>query len=148
MGFLQRLENHARLASRSAEMLYLHRGPDGGAHALVRLTGPLGIERTARTDLRRTAAGSSYVAGRAAIGASTKVYATWTIDRCVDGCIVTVSLNVISADLRDRLLLRLGAHRWLTGRLKSALEQLTEELAPAPVEIHDQPRLALAERAA
>ena len=99
-------------------MLYLHPGPDGGAHALVRLNGPLGLQRTARTDLLRTPTGSNYVAGRAIIGTRTEAYVTWTIEGGNPGSVVTLWVNVLSTDLRDRLVLRLGGRRWLAGQCK------------------------------
>jgi Polyketide cyclase / dehydrase and lipid transport len=147
--FLDRLENHARLAPGSVQMLYLHPGPDGGAHALVRLNGPRGVQRTARTDLLRTPTGSNYVAGRATIGTRTEACVTWTIEGGNPGSVVTLWVNVLSTDLRDRLLLRLGGRRWLKGHFQGALERLSEELAPATVQTNgDRPQLALANGAA
>jgi hypothetical protein len=124
-------------------MRYLHCRPDGNAHALVRLRGPLGIERTARTDLWHRPARSEYVAGRARIGADTEASVTWTIEP--DGSVVTVAVAVVSTDRRDGLLLRLGARRWLTGQLGLVLERLSEELAPAKAQPSgDRPQLKLA----
>jgi hypothetical protein len=144
-GYLDRLENHQRLAPGSIDMLYLHSSPDGGAHALVRLKGPLGVERTARTDLWQTPVGSEYVAGRAAIGARTEVSVTWMIEADRLGSVVTVIVSVLSADLRDGFLLRLGARRWVAAQLRNALERLSEELAPAKATTPgDRPQLELA----
>jgi hypothetical protein len=146
--FLDRLENHARLAPDSVEMLSLHTGADGSAHALVRLRGPLGIERTARTVLLRTPPGSTYVDGRAAIGPHTTARVTWTIEAVDSGSLVTLRADVLSAGPLDSLLLGLGARYWLAGHFRRALGRLSEELAPAGVDVIEQPGLALAERAA
>jgi hypothetical protein len=129
-GFLDRLENHQRLAPSAIDMRYLRTRPDGGAQALVRLRGPLGVERTARTDLWPTPMESEYVAGRAAIGARTEASVTWMIEADRPGSVVTVTVSVLSADFRDDLLLRMGARRWVARQLRSALERLSEELAP------------------
>jgi hypothetical protein len=143
--FLDHLENHQRLAPSSIEMLYLHTGRDGGVHALIRLRGPLGVERTARTDLWPTPVESEYVAGRAAIGARTEASVTWMIEADRRGSVVTVLVSVLSTDLRDGFLLRVGARRWVAGQLRNALDRLSEELAPAAANANgDRPRLELA----
>lgn len=143
--FLERLENHPRLAPGSAEMLYLRNGPEGGAHALVRLRGPLGIERMAGADLWETPAGSEYVAGRVRVGAGTEVSVTWMIEPDASGCFVTVTVSVVSADRRDGFLLRLGARAWLARQLRTSLERLSAELVPAGAQTNgDRSRLAVA----
>jgi hypothetical protein len=148
-GFLHRLENHARLAPRSVQTLYLHSGPDGRAHALVQVRGPFGIERTARADLLATPAKSTYVACTAAVGPRTAASVTWLIEADSPGSVVTLCVSVHSAAPLDGLLLRLGARRWLTRHLRAALDRLSEELAPASFRATGQrPRLALVDRAA
>jgi hypothetical protein len=147
--FLDRLENHARLAPNSVQILYLHSCPDGGAHALVRLTGPLGVQRRARTDLLRTPLDSTYVAGRAAIGDHTEASVTWTIEPTRQGSLVTLCVSVISAGFLDRLLLSVGARRWLGAQFRAAVGRLSMQLGRPTVYTTDEPLpLALANRAA
>jgi hypothetical protein len=147
--FLDRLENHARLAPRSVQVLYLHPCPDGSAHALVRLTGPLGVERIARTDLQRTPVGSTYVAGSAALGDRTQASVIWKIEPGEQGSAVALHVSVISASLLDRLLLRFGARRWLEAQLRAALGRLSMQLSsPTLYATEDLLPLTLMDRAA
>src|SRR3954447_10159530 len=78
--FLADLENHARLAAGSVELLSLERGPDLCTRALVQLRGPLGIRRTATTELVATGAPDS-IAGRGSVGKGTLVSVVWRIYR-------------------------------------------------------------------
>jgi hypothetical protein len=130
-GFLADLENHARLAPGSVDVLGLERGPDLQARALVRLTGPLGIRRSARTELRPH--GPESVSGRAMVGPRTRVSVEWTIERRDGGSFVSLCASVDAASVADGLLLRLGGGRWLLRQFGAALDRLAAELAAAPV---------------
>lgn len=128
--FLDDLENHARLAPGSVEVLSLERGNDAAAHAVVRLRGPLGIRRTARTELLPISRGSRSIHGRASIGSRTSATIVWTITACGRGnSDVTLYARVEHAAPFDRLLLRVGAARWLSGHFATALAHLSDELA-------------------
>lgn len=129
-GFLADLENHARLAPGSVDVLDLERGPDGHARALVRLTGPLRIRRTARTELRPH--GPDSVSGRAMVGERTRVSVEWTIASREEGSFVSLCASVGAASVADGLLLRLGGGHWLRRQFGAALGRLAAELAAAP----------------
>jgi hypothetical protein len=147
--FLNRLENHAGLAPSPVQVLYLHTCPDGGAHALVRLTGPLGVRRSARTDLLRTPLDSTYVAGRATIGDHTEASVTWTIEPTRQGSLVTLFVSLVSTGFLDWLLLSLGARRWLASQFRAAVGRLSMQLCRPTVYTADEPLpLALMNRAA
>src|SRR3954447_19254696 len=132
--FLADLENHVRLAPGSVEVLSLDRRPDVGVRALVRLTGPLAIQRTAATELLRTPAPNSIV-GWARTGGSTQASVAWKIQTRAAGSAVTLRATIDAAGPLDRLLLSLGGRRWLARRFAAALEHLADQLAPAPASL-------------
>jgi carbon monoxide dehydrogenase subunit G len=129
--FLGDLENHARLAPGSVELLSLDRRPGSGARALVRLRGPLGIERTATTELVATQVPNS-IAGRASVGRGTLVSVVWGVHPDGAGSAVTLCATLGATRPLDALLLRLGGRRWLARRFAAALDNLSEQLAVAP----------------
>jgi carbon monoxide dehydrogenase subunit G len=132
--FLGDLENHARLAPGAVELLSLERSPGRGAHALVRLRGPLGMQCTARTELVQSPAANS-IAGRARVGNGTLVSIAWRIDPRGGRSIVTLSATLDATRPLDALLLRLGGRRWLATRFAEALDHLSDELAAVPVSV-------------
>jgi hypothetical protein len=125
--FLGDLENHARLAPGSVELLSLERRPGLGARALVRLRGPLAIKRTATTELVPTRVADS-IAGRARVGKGTLVSVAWEICRPGTGSLVTLSATLDAIRPLDSMLLRLGGRRWLARRFALALDHLSDEL--------------------
>jgi hypothetical protein len=104
-------------------------GPDGG---LVRITGPLGIFRVART--RVIAADEpTKLRGTAEIGRRTHAAVRWEIVPAGAGSRVTLSARVERTSALDRLLLALGGRRWLQQLFQSAVERLDSILAkPIP----------------
>ena len=132
--FLIDLENHVRLAPGSVEVLSLDRRPHVGVRALVRLRGPLAIQRMAATELLQAPAPDSIV-GRARIGDSTRASVSWKIHRRTAGSTVTLCATIDEAGPLDRLLLSLGGRRWLARRFTAALEHLSVQLAPAPASL-------------
>ncbi len=132
--FLTELENHVRLAPGSVEVLSLDRRPDVGVRALVRLRGPLAIQRTAATELLQAPTPDSLV-GRARIGDSTRASVSWKIHRRTAGSTVTLCATIDEAGPLDRLILGLGGRRWLARRFAAALEHLSDQLAPAPASL-------------
>jgi hypothetical protein len=128
--FLADLENHARLAPGSVELLSLERGPDLCTRALVELRGPLGIKRTATTELVPTRAPDS-IAGRASVGKGTLVSVVWRIARRPTVSTVTLWATLDATRPLDAMLLRLGGRRWLAKRFAVALDHLSDQLVPA-----------------
>ena len=127
--FLDDLENHARLAPGSVEVLSLDRGKDAAARAVVRLRGPLGIRRTAQTELLPIPRGSRSIHGRAR-NRQPHVRNDRTITASGGGSSdVTLCARVEHAAPFDRLLLRVGAARWLSGHFATPLTHLSDELA-------------------
>src|SRR3954467_7923614 len=76
--YLEDLANHARLAPRTADVMELCRRPGHLDRATVRLRGPLGLRRTASTELVRTEP-PRLIVGRAMLGSRTAVSVRWTI---------------------------------------------------------------------
>ena len=141
--FLADLEHHGRLAPESVQVLRLS-GPRGcPAHALVRLTGPLGMQRTASTELLQTRLANS-IAGQARIGRRTVASVAWYVQENEGGSVVTLRATVDAASLVDRMVLLLGGQRWLARRFAAALERLSDLLAAAPARSGEE----LTERAA
>jgi carbon monoxide dehydrogenase subunit G len=126
--FLADLENHARLAPGSVQLLSLERGPDLCTRALVELHGPLGIKRTATTELVPTRVPDS-IAGRASVGEGTLVSVVWRIHRRGATSAVTLWATLDATRPLDAMLLRLGGRRWLAKRFALALDHLSDELA-------------------
>ena len=129
--FLADLEHHVRLAPESVQLIRLSQPPGRPAHALVRLTGPLGIERMASTELLQTRLANS-IAGQARIGKRTVASVTWCAEENGAGSVVTLSATVDAASPIDRMVLILGGGRWLARRFDTALERLSELLPATP----------------
>jgi carbon monoxide dehydrogenase subunit G len=125
--YLDDLANHASLAPRSARVLSLERRPERLDRAVVSLKGPLGMRRTASTELVRTEP-PGLIAGRAQLGRSTSASVTWTIEGAPSGSVVSLSAAIQSAGPLDALVLRLGGRRWIARRFALALNQLAERL--------------------
>jgi hypothetical protein len=125
--YLDDLANHASLAPRSARVLVLERRPAGLDRAVVNLKGPLGMRRTASTELVR-AEPPGLIAGRAELGRRTSVAVTWTIEGAADGSMVSLSAAIESAGPLDGLVLHLGGRRWIARRFALALDQLAAQL--------------------
>ncbi|WP_198588516.1 SRPBCC family protein [Geodermatophilus chilensis] len=135
--FLADLRNHWLLEDRFVELRGLDgdegSGPRGGR---VRLTGPLGISREARTRVLSarppTATRPGRLAGRADIGRRTTGRVAWEIAVGKDGgSRVTLRAAAERASLLDRTLLLLGRW-WLQHTFDRALANLDRILEPAP----------------
>ena len=122
--FLADLENHWLLADRFVEVLTLERPPGGGpAHGgTVRMRGPLGVGRTARTQVVQARPHTS-LAGTASVG-RTEAHVRWTLTPAGDGTLVRLEATLERVALEDALLLAAGGRRWLEGRFASILETL------------------------
>jgi carbon monoxide dehydrogenase subunit G len=129
--FLADLEHHARLAPGSVQVLRVSRPAGRRARTLVRLTGPLGMKRTASTELLQTRPANS-IAGQARIGKRTVASVAWCVEQNDGGSFVTLRATVDAAGPIDRVVLLLGGHRWLARRFDAALERLSDLLAATP----------------
>jgi hypothetical protein len=139
--FLSRLENHWRLANRWIRVVHLE-GPDGGEGGAVRIHGPLGLSRTARTTVLR-ADPPREMCGSAEVGPRTRARVTWTLVPEDGVTRVHLEAEVEEAGTLDRLLLSLGGEAWLRGRFRSVLERLAEVVASdrgAPPIIAEHPQ--------
>ena len=121
------LRDHWRLIDRWAQIEHLGEGA-----AVVRLRGPLGVHRTARTRVLQTAAPRA-LEGEARIGARTVGRVRWDLEPDGAGTLVTLTATVERAGLVDRALLAAGGRLWLRARLADALERLAAEATAAPV---------------
>jgi hypothetical protein len=111
------LPGHWRLAGRWIQAVELNHG--GG---VVRVRGPLGLSRTARTTVLRTEA-PRLVAGEARLG-HTRAAVTWLLEHDGAGTRVTLRADVLSATAADRVLLALGGRWWLTRHFAATLQRL------------------------
>src|SRR4051812_15931446 len=102
-GYLEDLTNHVSLAPHSAKVLSLGPGDHGLGQAVVRLSGPLGLRRTATTEIIRAEA-PGFIAGRASVGSRTRACVTWRIEPAdANGCDVTLSAGIEAAGPLDAL---------------------------------------------
>ena len=143
--FLADLRNHWLLEDGFVELSGLQGDagdlPSGGR---VRLTGPLGIRREARTRVLLaqppTGALPGRLAGRADIGSGTTGRVSWEISAGDDGgSLVVLSAVAERASLLDRALLLLGRW-WLQRTFDSALANLDRILGPSASGVHDRNR--------
>ena len=137
-GYLEDLANHVSMAPHSAQVMSLGPGPRGLGHAVVRLTGPLGLRRTATTEIIQADA-SGFIAGRARVGKRTKACVTWRIAADEEGSDVTLSASIEAAAPLDALVLRLGGRRWIARRFAAALDTLAGLLVAAGEGEHARP---------
>jgi carbon monoxide dehydrogenase subunit G len=125
--YLEDLANHARLAPRTADLMKLYRRPGHLDRATVRLRGPLGMRRTASTELVRTEP-PRLIVGRATLGSRTTVFVSWTIATAPAGSVVSLSATIEAAGLLDSLVLHLGGRSWIARRFSLALDSLAVQL--------------------
>jgi carbon monoxide dehydrogenase subunit G len=128
--FLSDLRNHWRLEPGFVELDALDGDAAGGR---VRLRGPLGVSRTARTRVLSAEAPApgraGALAGEARIGPTTRGAVAWLIEAAEGGARVTLSAEVAAAGTVDRLLLAAGGRLWLERLFRGALAKLDEVLA-------------------
>ena len=136
--YLARLDHHWQLMDDSVNVIELageeESGPD---RAVVRMHGPLGIGRTAHTQVL-AAARPSMLRGRAGIGRRTdgeritEGEVSWTLEPEGEGTRVRLEARVKQAGLGDRVILALGGRAWLRTRLRDALGRLQQLFAYKP----------------
>ena len=137
-GYLEDLANHVSMAPHSAQVMSLGPGPRGLGHAVVRLTGPLGLRRTATTEIIQADA-SGFIAGRARVGKRTEACVSWRIAADEEGSDVALSASIEAAAPLDALVLRLGGRRWIARRFAAALDTLAGLLVAAGEGEHARP---------
>jgi hypothetical protein len=125
--YLEDLAHHERLAPHAADLMTLCRRPWGLDRAIVRLRGPLGLRRTATTELVRTEPPRLLV-GRAMLGSRTTASVTWTIATAPAGSVVSLGATIEAAGLLDSLVLHLGGRSWIARRFSLALDSLAVQL--------------------
>jgi hypothetical protein len=89
----------------------------------VRVRGPLGLSRTARTRVLG-AEEPRELRGRAELGRRTAASVRWSIEPRGGGSRVTLSASVDEASALDRVLLACGGAWWLRRMFAEAVEQL------------------------
>jgi uncharacterized protein YndB with AHSA1/START domain len=105
--FLADLQNHWLLAGRFIEVVRLD-GPPGSHHGgRVRMRGPLGLHRTART-LVEAAHPPHLMVGTATVGRSTRGCVSWTLTARDGATSVRLAAAVDEAGAIDRALLAIG----------------------------------------
>ena len=127
--FLSDLGNHWRLASRVVEVVERESARNGDAanRGVVRLRGPLGMRRTARTTVT-AARPPRLMIGTAEIAGGTRARVSWTLAARLGQTRVRLAAEVENARRLDRLLLALGGRRWLERRFHETLAALAAEL--------------------
>jgi carbon monoxide dehydrogenase subunit G len=122
--FLSELSNHWRVADRFVEVVSLD--ANGG---IVRVSGPLGLRRTATTRVEHMDPPHRIV-GSARIGARTRARVSWTLADDGEATQVRLAAELECASPVDRFLIGFGGRRWLTRRFASALAQLAGCFGP------------------
>src|SRR4051794_15948511 len=123
-GLLADLREHWLLADRWTEVLRID--ADGGS---IRLRGPLGLRRAVHVRVTGRIAPDA-LEGVALLGDATAAQVRWELAPVdAETTRVTLRATVLSAGPGDRLLLTLGARRWLRWRFAVTLRRLDERLA-------------------
>lgn len=121
--FLARLENHWKLAGPWIEVVSIE---DGSGR--VRIHGPLGLRRTARTTVV-DASPSHAIHGTAELSGGTLAHIAWELGEDAAGTAVRLSARVEQATLPDRLLLALGGRAWTHRHFVAILARLDEQFS-------------------
>ena len=122
--FLSDLENHWKLTGRWVEAVVLE-----DSNGRVRIHGPLGLRRTARTTVVDSQP-SHVIHGTAELSGGTRATVAWELGEDAGGTAVRLSAEVDHAAPPDRLLLALGGRAWMTRRFEAILERLDGQFAP------------------
>jgi hypothetical protein len=127
--YLADLEQHWQLADRFIEVVSLERPPPGGPArgGVVRMCGPLGLRRTARTQVADVHA-PTRLSGTAQVGA-TVATVSWWLEPLGERTRVRLEATVVRASPLDRVLLALGGGRWLARRFRAILATLERRVA-------------------
>jgi len=121
--FLSKLENHWHLADRWIEVVELN---DGSGR--VRMHGPLGLRRTART-IVLDAQPDHVMHGTAELSGGTRAQIAWVLSEDAAGTAVRLSAELENATVPDRVLLTLGGAHWMRRRFDAILETLAGQFS-------------------
>src|SRR4029079_17206276 len=121
--FLSDLENHWKLTGRWVEAVSID---DGSGR--VRIHGPLGLRRTARTTVV-DASPSHVMHGTAELSGGTLARIAWELGEDSGGTSVRLSAEVERAARRDRVLLALGGRAWMRRHFDAILARLDEQFS-------------------
>jgi hypothetical protein len=124
--FLAELSNHWLVADRWIDVVCLDDEGDGGR---VRIRGPLGLRRTARTQVLK-AEPPARLEGRAALG-GTVARVRWELAERGQATLVRLEAHVEHAGPLDRLLLAAGGRAWLRWRFRATIAGLAHRCAEA-----------------
>ena len=119
--FLSELDNHWKLTGRWVRAEALE-----DSSGRVRISGPLGLHRTARTKVV-DAQPDHLMHGTAELSGGTRANVSWELSEDAGGTAVRLSADVEQAALPDRLLLALGGRAWMTRRFAAILARLDEQ---------------------
>jgi uncharacterized protein YndB with AHSA1/START domain len=129
--FLADLENHWELASDWVEVRALDRNGGGPARGgQVRLHGPAGLRRTARTLLLELDA-PTRVAGTAEVGRRTLAQVAWDLEPRDGGTLVRLTAQVERMGIADRVLWKAAGRRVMARGFPLVLTRLQSVLDPA-----------------
>jgi uncharacterized protein YndB with AHSA1/START domain len=120
--FLSDLSNHWLLTDRHVKVVALNGDEDGGA---VRLRGPLGIRRTARTQVTASR-DSRLIIGVAELEGGTRARVSWTLAGRMSQTRVRLAADVEHAGPLDRTLLALGGRIWMRRVFRHTLARLAD----------------------
>jgi hypothetical protein len=121
--FLSDLGNHWRLTGRWVEAVALE-----DSNGSVRIHGPLGLRRTARTTVI-DAEPSRVMHGTAELSGGTVARIAWELAPADGGSAVRLAAEVERMAPGDRLLLALGGRVWMQRRFDAILARLDEQVA-------------------
>lgn len=142
--FLSDLENHWLLAEGFVEEIRVEGAPGRRDCGDVKLRGPLGLRRRARTSVLVSLAPRLMI-GRAELGRHTVARVNWVLSPGRPGSTAVELTGVVDrVGPVDALVLLLGGRRWLERRFEATLATLAELAATAGEENRRQ-RAAVAE---
>jgi hypothetical protein len=129
--FLADLEQHWLIADRFVDVVELDGSPGARNGGRVRLRGPFGLRRTARTRVE-FARPPVEMGGGAELSGGTVAHVRWLLRRADGRTVITLGATIENAGRLDRLLLGLGGRAWLRSRFDGALCALERHLAETP----------------
>ena len=132
--FLADLEHHWLIADRFVDVVKLDGSPGARNGGRVRLRGPFGLRRTARTRVE-VARPPEEMSGAAELSGGTVAHVRWLLRRADGRTVITLGATIENAGRLDRLLLGLGGRAWLRSRFDGALDALERHLAATPASI-------------
>ncbi len=120
---LEDLAQHWRMAGDWVEVVSLEPPIAPAQGAVVRLQGPLGLRRTARTRVD-IAEPNARLAGHAQTANGTRAAVEWTLRPARGGTMADLCVGLGDARLADRVLWALVGRAWTQRKLAATLEHL------------------------